>query len=52
MVVESRDIQDLPEKGEAIYINKTGQRIRFVDGNFPGKYQPKPEQQEETITVP
>lgn len=33
-IVVSEDLMDLPEVGEALYIRKDGQKIRFIDGNI------------------
>ena len=49
-MVESKDLQELPEKGEVVYINKAGQRFKFVDGNPPGKFKP-PTNEDETVSV-
>ncbi len=46
-MVESKDLQELPEKGEAVYINKAGERFSFIDGFPPGKIK----SEEETVTA-
>lgn len=51
MMVESQDLIDLPEKGEAVYINKAGDRIAFMDGML-NKEPAKAGSKDKTISVP
>ena len=49
-IVISGDLNDLPEKGQAVYIRKDGTKWVFIDGNF--KKDMPAINRDETVTVP